>query len=210
MSNNFINNLVELNEDEVYKLTKERLEAGEDPLEILKDVRTAMTEIGNRFDCKEYFIPELMMAGEILKEVSEMIKPKLTEGPKFEHIGKAVVGTVKGDIHDVGKDLVAFMFETKGIEVVDLGVDVPPEKFVEKIKEVEPKIVAMSGLLTLAYDSMKATVEAISTAGLRDKVKIMIGGGLIDDDVVTYVGADATRMLAVEAAQLAKEWLGVE
>lgn len=210
MNEDFINELVQLNEEEVYKMTRERIDSGEDPLNILSDVRIAMTKIGEQFDCKEYFIPELIMAGEILKEVTEIVKPNLTEGPKFEHIGKAVIGTVKGDIHNVGKDLVAFMFETKGVEVFDLGVDVPAQTFVEKIKEVEPEIVALSGLLTLAYDSMKDTIQAITEAGLRDKVKIMIGGGLIDEDVVKYVGADATKMLAVEAAGLAREWLGGE
>lgn len=210
MTEDFINELVQLNEEVVYKRTRERIDSGEDPLNILSDVRIAMTKIGEQFDCKEYFIPELIMAGEILKEVTEIVKPKLTEGPKFEHIGKAVIGTVKGDIHNVGKDLVTFMLETKGVEVFDLGVDVPAHIFVEKIKEVEPEIVALSGLMTLAYGSMKDTVQAITEAGLRDKVKIMIGGGLIDEEVVKYVGADATRMLAVEAAGLAREWLGGE
>ncbi|MEM2254860.1 MAG: cobalamin-dependent protein, partial [Candidatus Bathyarchaeia archaeon] len=124
-------------------------------------------------------------------------------------LGKVVIGTVAGDIHDIGLDIVAFMLEINGFEVYNLGVDVPPEKFVEKIKETGAPIVGLSGFLTIAFDSMKQTVEAIKKAGLRDKVKIMIGGGQITEEVRQYVGADAYGKDAMEAVALAKKWMGV-
>jgi 5-methyltetrahydrofolate--homocysteine methyltransferase len=115
-----------------------------------------------------------------------MVKPKLKGEVASESLGKVLMGTVEGDIHDIGKDIVIFMLEVNGFEVKDIGVDVPPEKFVEAVKEFKPRVVGMSGLLTLAYDSMKETVQAIKDAGLRDKVKIMIGGGQIDEVVREY------------------------
>lgn len=121
--------------------------------------------------------------------------------------GKIVLGTVRGDIHDIGKDIVGFMLDVNGFEVHDLGVDVPEEKFIEAVKEVKPQVVALSGFLTLAYDSMKSTVEAITEAELRDQVKVMIGGGQITERVKDYVAADAFGLNAVEAVRLAKQWI---
>jgi 5-methyltetrahydrofolate--homocysteine methyltransferase len=137
-----------------------------------------------------------------------MVKPKLTKAAEVKHLGRFVIGTVAGDIHDIGKDIVAFMLDVNGFDVYDLGVDVPAKEFVEKIKEVKPEIVGLSGFLTLAFDSIKETVEAIKAAGLRDKVKIMIGGGQIDEAVRNYTGADAYRPDAMAAVSLAKEWVG--
>ena len=122
--------------------------------------------------------------------------------------GKVIIGTVAGDIHDIGKDIVTFMLDVSGFDVLDLGVDVPVETFVTKIKEFQPQVVGLSGFLTLAFDSMKQTVEAIEKAGLRDKVKIMIGGGQIDDEVRKYVKADAYGKDAVAGVQLARKWIG--
>ena len=138
------------------------------------------------------------------------MEPKLKTGPKSESLGKIVLGTVFGDLHDIGKDIVKFMLETNGFEVYDLGVDVPKEKFVEKIKEVNPEIIALSGFLTLAYDSMKETIEEIKKAGLREKAKIMIGGGQMDERIRDYVDADAYGKDAVEAVVLAKKWVGAK
>ena len=150
------------------------------------------------------------MSGEILRQITEILEPKLKAGPKAESLGKIVLGTVFGDIHDIGKDIVRFMLETNGFEVYDLGVDVPKGKFVEKIKEVNPEIIALSGFLTLAYDSMKETIEEIKKAGLREKAKIMIGGGQMDERIRKYVGADAYGEDAVEAVVLAKKWVGAK
>ncbi len=169
-----------------------------------------MTIVGGRFSQGEYFIPELVFSGEIMKGISDLVKPKLTKTPDFKTHGKVVIGTVSGDIHDIGKNIVAFMLESHGFEVHDLGIEVPIENFVEAIKDGKPQVVGLSGFLTFAYDVMKDTVEAIKEAGLRDQVKIMIGGGQMDDKVSGYIGADAYGPDAMAAVTLSKEWIGVE
>jgi methanogenic corrinoid protein MtbC1 len=201
--------IINMEEENALKITKARLEAGEAPLKILDDCREAMSIVGNRFEKKEYYLPELIMASEILKAIAEFVKPHLQgAAAKTKHLGKVVIGTVAGDIHDIGKDIVAFMLDVNNFEIHNLGVDVPAETFVEKIKEVNPEIVAMSGFLTLAFDAMKATVEAIKAAGVRERVKIMIGGAPMDEAVTRYIGADAYRPDASAAVKLAKEWIG--
>ncbi|MEE8414330.1 MAG: cobalamin-dependent protein, partial [Dehalococcoidales bacterium] len=171
----------------------------------------AMDIVGERYEKSEYFLPELIMSGEILKSISEIIKPKMqtqnAAGSSGKTKGKVVLGTVRGDIHDIGKNIVGFMLDVNGFEVHDLGVDVPEAKFVEAVKEVDPGVVALSGFLTLAYDSMKSTVEDLNKAGLRDKVKIMIGGGQISERVKNYVAADAYGTDAVAAVRLVKQWM---
>lgn len=208
MADDLVKALVDLEEKEVLGIVEQRLSAGENPLKILEDSRYAMEIVGERFEAGEYFIPELVYSGEILREITEMVKPKLTGAAQVKRLGKFVIGTVAGDIHDIGKNIVAFMLDVNGFEVYDLGIDVPAQKFVETIEETKAEIVGLSGFLTLAFDSMKETVGAITAAGLRDKVKIMIGGGQIDDEVRKYAGADAYRPDAMAAVSLAKEWVG--
>jgi len=187
------------------------LAEGTDAQEILSACQKAMQEVGKRFEEGVYFIPELVYGGEIVRKITELIKPKLAgSGLETEKMGKAVIGTVAGDIHDIGKNIVSFMLDINGFEVYDLGVDVPPEKFVEKIKEVNPEVVGLSGFLTAAFDSMKETVEAVKAAGYRDTVKIMIGGSTVTEEVKDYAGADVFGEDAVEAVNLAKRWVGVE
>ena len=202
--------MADLKEDEALAIVGERLKAGADPLGILEDARRAMETVGKRFSSSEYFIPDLVYSGEILKKVNEMVKPKLTTQGGVKKGSKVVIGTVAGDIHDIGKDIVVFMLDVSGFEVLDLGVDVPAKKFVDKIKESGAPIVGLSGFLTLAYDAMKQTVEAIQAAGLRDKTKIMIGGGQITDEVMKYTGADAYGKDAAVGVALAKKWAGVK
>jgi 5-methyltetrahydrofolate--homocysteine methyltransferase len=208
MAGDLVRALAELKEEEALKITEERIKAGEDPLKILDDAGKAMKRVGDLFASREYFVPDLVYAGEILREITDMVKPKLGEPSKSERIGKCIIGTVAGDIHDIGKDMVVFMLDVSGFEVYDLGIDVPAERFVEKIKETNSKVVGLSGFLTLAFDSMKETVEAIKAADLRDQVKIMIGGGQIDDQVRAYTGADAYGRDAMAAVILARKWLG--
>jgi methanogenic corrinoid protein MtbC1 len=202
--------LADLKEDEAIQLTKDRLASGEDALKILQESRTGMEIVGKRFASGEYFIPDLIYSGEILRQISEIVKPRLTQDMQTQKLGKFLLATVAGDIHDIGKDIVGFMMDISGFEVIDLGIDVPRDKIVAKIQETQPQIVGLSGFLTLAFDSMKDTIEAISQAGLRDKVKIMIGGGQIDEEVRRYTGADAYRPDAVAAVALAKEWVGAK
>ena len=167
--------------------------------------------LGNpEFSNKEYFLPELIMSGEILRDIFEVLGPKLKESNITEDKkGRVLLGTVVGDIHDIGKDVVRFMLDANGFEVLDLGVDVPAEKFVESIKEFKPQVVALSGFLTLAFDSMKEIIQKFEEAGLRDAVKIMIGGGTVDKNIVEYVSADAYGESAVEAVALASKWTEV-
>ena len=175
-------------------------------MDILEACKKAMDIIGKRFETGESFIPELIMAGEMLTEITEIIKPRMDSEVGGEKIGKIVIGTVEGDIHDIAKDIVAFMLDINGFEVTDLGVDVPPAKFVDAVKETGAKIVGLSGFLTLAYDPMKETVTALRDAGLN--VKVMIGGGQIDEQVREYAGADAFGKDAMAAVSLAKDWIG--
>jgi len=183
--------LADLKEDEVIQLTNESMARGEDPMKILEASRNGMEMVGKRFASGEYFIPDLIYSGEILRQITEIVKPRLTQSMQSKKLGKFLLATVAGDIHDIGKDIVGFMIDISGFEVIDLGIDVPKDKIVATIKETQPQIVGLSGFLTLAFDSMKETIEAIQTAGLRDKVKIMIGGGQIDEEVRRYTGADA-------------------
>ena len=207
MSEKLVEAMVGMKEKEALEITKQMIEAGEDQINILNACKDAMNEVGARFEKGEFFLPELVMAGEILNQISEIVKPKLTGAVETERLGKVIIGTVEGDIHDIGKDLVVFMLDVNGFEVLDLGIDVPVQKFVDAIKDFKPAVVGLSGFLTLAFDSMKATVDAIAEAGLRDQIKIMIGGGQIDEEVKKYAGADAYGSDAIEAVKLSKKWI---
>jgi 5-methyltetrahydrofolate--homocysteine methyltransferase len=208
MAKDLISTLADLKEKEALGIVQDRLGAGDDPLSILDDARRALEIVGKRFSDCEYFIPDLVYAGEILKEITDMVKPKLTKAAELKRLGKVVLGTVAGDIHDIGKDIVVFMLDVNGFEVLDLGIDVPAQKFVDAIKNTGSRVVGLSGFLTLAFQSMKDTVETIKKAGLRNEVKIMIGGGQIDDQVKGFTGADAYGKDAMEAVKLAKGWIG--
>ncbi|MGQ9722327.1 MAG: cobalamin B12-binding domain-containing protein [Candidatus Jordarchaeum sp.] len=208
MPEDLVKLIVSLDEKKAVDLVRKKVNAGEDPLKILDQVRTAMAKVGDKFEKKEFFLPDLIMSGEILRQIAEILEPKLKAGSEVKRLGKIVLGTVFGDIHDIGKDVVKFIMDANGFDVTDLGVDVPKEKFVEAIKTENPDIVALSGFLTLAYDSMKETIKEIEKAGLRDKVKIMIGGGQMDETIRKYVNADAYGKDAVEAVAIAKKWVG--
>jgi methanogenic corrinoid protein MtbC1 len=208
MAEELTNAIAELKENDAIKMTQDKLDGGADPNDVFVEARKGMEVVGQRFADGTYFLPELIYSGEIFRQVADVIKPKLKSGVQEERLGKCVIGTVAGDIHDIGKDIVVFMLDISGFDVYDLGVDVPPQAFVDKIKETGAPVVALSGFLTLAFDSMKDTVEAITAAGLRDKVKIMIGGGQIDDEIKRYSGADAYGRDAMTGVAIAKEWVG--
>lgn len=210
MSHGLVDAMAGMREREALEVAGKMLDQGEDPLKILDLCREAVEIVGDQFEKGKYFLPELVLAGEMLKKISQMAKPFLTQAPEVrtETLGKVVIGTVEGDIHDIGKDIVTFLLDVNGFEIHDLGVDVPPERFVEAIEEIQPDVVGMSALLTLAFESIKNTVKAIEEAGLRERVKIMIGGGAVDDTVRAYSGADAYGPDAVAAVKLAKGWTG--
>jgi 5-methyltetrahydrofolate--homocysteine methyltransferase len=209
MKEQLVNAIADMKEDEALKLAQDMLDAGEDPQAVLDAGKEAMSIVGDRYECGDYFLPELIIAGDMLKAIGELAKPNLrAQATQSKPLGKIVLGTVAGDIHDLGKDVVGFMLDVSNFEVHDLGVDVPPEKFVQAIQEVKPEIVGLSGFLTLAFDQMRITIEAIQEAGLRDSVKIMIGGAIMDDSAAQYIGADAYGPDATAAVKLAKSWTG--
>ena len=208
MTEDLVSTLADLKEEDSMAIVRERLDAGADPLKILNDARRAMEIVGKRFASSEYFIPDLIYSGEILREITEMVKPKLTGTAEVKRLGKVVIGTVAGDIHDIGLNIVGFMLDVNGFEVYNLGVDLPAQRFIDKIKETNAGIVGLSGFLTLAFDAMKDTIDAIKVAGLQDKVKVMIGGGQIDEEIRKYTGADAYGRDAMAAVALSKEWVG--
>ena len=208
MSQELAELLADLKESEALAFVEKALEGGTDALELLEQAKEGMNIVGERFADSDYFIPDLVFSGEILRRIVTLLQPHLKKQDESEKVGKVVIGTVKGDIHDIGKDLVVFMLDVGGFEVTDLGIDVPVERFVDAIKETGSKVVGLSGFLTLAFDSMKETVDAIEKAGLRHDVKIMIGGGQMDEQVRKFTGADAYGKDAVEAVRLARGWIG--
>jgi methanogenic corrinoid protein MtbC1 len=210
MSKELVNAIADMREGEALKLAKEMVAGGSEPMAILDAAREAMAIVGQRYEEGTYFLPELVLAGEMLNQITDMVKPELAKLPEIERHGKVVIGTVEGDIHDIGKDIVTFMLDVNGFDVLDLGVDVPAQKFVEAIQDFEPQVVGLSGFLTLAFDAMKETVEAIKTAGLRDEVKIMIGGGQVNEEISKYAGADAYGEHAMAGVSLAKKWVGAK
>jgi methanogenic corrinoid protein MtbC1 len=210
MSGNLVKLLADLKDKEVLELVKQRLDAGKEPLKILEDSRKGMEVVGKRFASGEYFLPELVFSGELLKQVTEMVKPHLKQAVETKKLGKIVIGTVAGDIHDIGLNIVDFMLDVNGFEVTNLGVDVPKEKFIQAMQDTKATILGLSGFLTPAFYAMKETVEAVEEAGMRDKVKIMIGGGQINEEVKKYVKADAYGKNAMVAVALAKGWVGAK
>lgn len=208
MTKALIEAIADMREDEALQMAKDLLANGTPPMEILDACREAMGVVGKQFEAGDCFVPELILAGEILREISEIVKPQLTATTTSAKLGRVLIGTVEGDIHDIGKDIVSFMLDVNGFEVKDLGVDVPMAKFVEAVKEFQPQVVGLSGFLTLAYDPMKNTIQALKEAGVRDGVKVMIGGGQIDEQIRQYTGADAYGKDAMAAVSLAKGWIG--
>lgn len=201
--------LSDMNEDDAVALAKRMLlEENANPMRVLELCRAAMDIVGKRFEEGEYFLPELVLAGEMLENIGAIAKPliKTAPGEEQKKLGKVLIGTVHGDLHDIGKNIVSFMLDINGFEVKDIGVDVPVKTFIDEINTYNPDVVGLSGFLTLAFDSMKETIAAFEKEGMRSKFKIMIGGGQIDETVRAYTGADAFGVNAVEAVALCKGW----
>jgi methanogenic corrinoid protein MtbC1 len=198
--------LADLEEDEVLEIVRAELAAGTDPLAITQACQAGMTLVGDRFEAGDYFVSDLMMSSVIFKEISSILEPVLKSDTQVSG-GSVVIGTVKGDIHDIGKDIVVNMLRSANLDVTDLGVDVEPDRFIDALRETNASVLCLAGLLTLAFDSMADTIEAISEAGLRDHVRIMVGGGPVDGRVCEVVGADDWGADAQAAVRLAKNWL---
>jgi len=206
MERPIVQKLADLEEEAFLGLVRQELEAGVDPLTILESCREGMVLVGKRFEENIYFISDLMMAGEMFKQATNILSPNMKLSGEANR-GKVVMGTVKGDIHDIGKDLVVGLLKAANYEVYDMGVDVPPERFVEVLKETQAPVLGLSALITTAFESMKDTVDALKEAGIRSQVKIMIGGGPINQEVVLYSGADDWGADAQEAVTLCNRFM---
>jgi methylmalonyl-CoA mutase cobalamin-binding domain/chain len=196
--------ILDLDEPTALRLVEEMITNRVDPVEILEECRRGMLTVGERFERGEMFLSEMIMASEIFKQVTERIKPTLKR-ISSETTGRVTLGTVEGDVHDIGKNIFAALLEADGFEVVDIGVDVPPERFLETIKEHKPNIVGMSSLLSSSLEAMRETVDAITSAGLRGRVKIIIGGGRVDKHAAEYIKPDAYSDNAAQGVKLCLE-----
>jgi 5-methyltetrahydrofolate--homocysteine methyltransferase len=209
MAHELVEAMANMKEQEALKIVDDMLAQGEDPNKILDLSSEAMQVVGERYQEGSYFLPELIMSGEMLRKIGEILKPLLAaKTDTTKKLGVVVLGTVRGDIHDIGKDIVGFMLEVNGFEVYDLGIDQPEEAFVKAVEERKPQVLALSGFLSVAFDSMKSTIEQVEAAGLRKDLKVIIGGGQMDDTVRKYTGADAYGDDAMAAVAFAKEAVG--
>lgn len=209
--NALVTAIADLEEEQAQKLVRAYLAEGMPPQTILDLAQTAMQEVGSRFEKGEYFLPALVLAGEMLGDIASIVKPLLAQGAKAADLSSrpmVLIGTVEGDLHDIGKNIVIFMLDVNGFNVVDLGINVPIQTFVDQVREHKPVVIGLSGFLTLAFDAMKNTVKALEAAGLREGRKIMIGGGQVDQTVCTYCNADAFGRDAMAAVTLCKDWAG--
>lgn len=189
-------------------VTQQLIDAGTDPQELLnKAMIPAMDEVGRRFEANEYFVPELLIAARAMKGSLELVKPLLVASG-LEPVGRVAIGTVKGDLHDIGKNLVAAMLEGGGFEVIDLGVDVSPEKFIEAVKDRKASVVALSALLTTTMPAMGTTIKALEAAGVRNEVKVIIGGAPITQQYADQIGADGYSDNANGAVTIARKLVG--
>lgn len=203
--------VIEGDVDRAVELARTALEAGVDPLSLIHDyLAPAMDEVGQRYERGEYFLPELVIASEAMQGVMQLIRPRLAAGEGVSRRIPVVIGTVRGDMHDIGKNLVAAMLEGAGFEVIDLGVDVPPEKFVETAKEKDARIVAMSALLTTTMGAMRETIEALREAGLRERVRVLVGGAPVTQRFADEIGADGYSENAPGAVKVARKVLNLE
>ncbi|MBI5440532.1 MAG: cobalamin B12-binding domain-containing protein [Deltaproteobacteria bacterium] len=184
--------LRDLDENGALKLASERLQAGEDAVAIMEACQEGMVEVGTRYEQGQYYLSGLIMAGEILRRITELLKPALEGRSLPGRAGSVLLGTVRGDIHDIGKNMVGMLLRCNGFAVEDVGVDVPPEEFVLRAAASKPEIIGLSGILTISYDAMRATVAALRESSDPEvaRTPVIIGGGLVDEQVAHYVGAD--------------------
>jgi methanogenic corrinoid protein MtbC1 len=200
--------IVELKRDEALNAVKSRVKKGEAPIRILEECRRGMTIVGDRFQKGEYFLAELMLSAEIFKGVVGILDPYLAKARPPKPLGKMVVATLRGDIHDLGKNLFAALLKAQDFEVHDLGVDVEPARVVEKVKEVKPEFVGFSALITTAFAGMKEAAEMLEEAGLRDQLKLMVGGGVTNHMVKEYIRADFQTLDAMEGVAYCMKSIG--
>lgn len=204
-----INLVADLEENAVLDLVKQRIDAGDDPLQIIYECNQGMQEVGRRYEDGEYFVAGLIMSGEIFREVVELVQPLIEQQVDHDSSGKVLVGTVSGDIHDIGKNMFGMLLTCHGIDVIDLGVDVPPKVFAEKVVEIKPDIVGLSGLVTASFSTMKETVSELRQEAKAHNLSfpILIGGGMVDEQICQYVDADYWMPDAMSGVRLCQELL---
>lgn len=202
--------VAELEEDAVLELVQQRLEAGDDPLQIIDECNEGMRKVGQHYEQGKYFVAGLIMSGEIFREVVELVQPLIEQQSEGNASGRVLIGTVSGDIHDIGKNMFCMLLSCHGFDVIDLGVDVPPDVFATKAVEIKPDVVGLSGLITASFETMKDTVTALRARAKAHKLSfpVIIGGGMIDDQVCQYVGADHWMPDAMAGVRLCEELLG--
>ena len=206
MTSDLTNNLIELEREKVLSEVKERLNQNEDPMKIFEECKQGMELVGEKYKNKEYFLAELMLSGDLFREAMELIEPYLGEKKVEGDIkGKILLATIQGDIHDLGKNILATLLKLEGFKVYDLGVDVNPDIIIEKVKEIQPDFLGFSSLLTITFDPMKEVIDKLKEVGLRDKLKILVGGGITTPLVKDYIGADFQTIDAVEGVEYCLE-----
>lgn len=203
--------LRDLEEDKAIALARQMLAAGASPQKIMRECQEGMLEVGRLYEKGHYYVSGLIMAGEILREITDLLKLAITDEPSVkDSLGVVLLGTVKGDIHDIGKNMVGMLLECNGFTVHDLGVDVPPEVFLETAMKISPDIIGMSGLLTVSYDSMRDTIKAIQSCDVPaiSRTPIVVGGSLLNDSVAKYVGANYWAKDAIHGLQIFQKLAG--
>jgi methanogenic corrinoid protein MtbC1 len=202
-----VNDLLELEEPAVLSQVRERLQTGDDPFAIIEDAQLAMRQVGERYAEGNYYISSMMMAGEIFREIVEIVEPVLVQTATGHASGHILLGTVQGDIHDIGKNIFGILLRSHGFTVTDIGVDIPPNQFAEEAGRIRPDIIALSGLLTTAYDSMKETIRNLKTLENAPgaHTPVIIGGGTVNAMVCAVVGADYWAIDAMKGVQLCKQ-----
>jgi methanogenic corrinoid protein MtbC1 len=203
----FIEKLLELDEDAVLALLRDRMQTGDSALEILEDAQEGVRQVGERYQQGNYYVSGLMMAGEIFNEVADLIRPELSQLTRGTVTGHVLIGTIQGDIHDIGKNIFSSFLQSHGFTVTDIGVDVPPEEFARQAEEIKPDIIAISGLLTTSFDYMKATVKLLrqSEDPRIASIPIMVGGGLMNAKVCALIGADYWSIDAMMGTELCRQ-----
>ena len=205
----FINAAVNMDIKSAKGACKEAIAKGIDPYEFIEMAITkALTIIGDKFENEEFFLPELFMAAEIVKKSMKILEPHIKGSGKKKNLGKVVIGTAKSDMHDIGKNIVSFFLEAEGFEVIDLGVDVPAEKFVETVRNEKPQILAISTLITLTMPEVSNTMKALKNANLRNHVKVIVGGAPITQEFIDDIGADALALNVIDGVKKCKRWVG--